>query len=328
MGAYTNLSNIPLSVAVWLAHDDYDYDTRSNHISATSLLKSVRQTVLATRIPKDETPPDIEGLVASSMGSAIHDNIERAWLGNYTKSLASLGIPKRVIDRIRLNPSDSELSDDIIPIYLEQRAEKEIDGFVVSGKFDFIGEGRLEDFKSTSTYTYINKTKDEDYAWQGSIYRWLNPEKITQDEMAIQFIFTDWSPGKAKIEKDRGYPQRRIMEYRIPLKSISETETFIRSKLSEIRKYLHAPDEQIPECNEKELWRKPAVYKYYKNPEKMTRSTKNFDNIHDANLQLAKDGGVGTVVEVKGTVGACRYCDAFSICKQKDKYIASGELPL
>ena len=46
MTTYTNRANLPLSIAVWLTHDTYDHDSRSNHISATSLLRPARQTVL------------------------------------------------------------------------------------------------------------------------------------------------------------------------------------------------------------------------------------------------------------------------------------------
>jgi hypothetical protein len=36
----------------------------------------------------------------------------------------------------------------------------------------------------------------------------------------------------------------------------------------------------------------------------------------------------GEVKEVPGEIVACKYCDAFTVCTQKDKYIASGELKL
>ena len=58
----------------------------------------------------------------------------------------------------------------------------------------------------------------------------------------------------------------------------------------------------------------------------MGRSTKNFDNQHDANLRLVEDGGVGIVVRVPGQVVACKFCAAYNSCRQKDKYLASGEL--
>ena len=34
---YTNKNNVSMPLAVWLMHDDYDYDKRDNVISATSL---------------------------------------------------------------------------------------------------------------------------------------------------------------------------------------------------------------------------------------------------------------------------------------------------
>lgn len=328
MSSYTNQFNIPLSVCVWLATDHYDHDARNNHISVTALLKSDRQIVLATRIPPKDSIPDVSGLVASRMGTAIHDHIEIAWTQNYKSALKNLGYPQRVIDRIRVNPEKDELGPDVIPVYLERRSEKEIDGYIISGKFDFVGEGRVEDFKSTGVYSYINKTKDEDYIMQGSIYRWLNQDIITQDTMAIQFIFTNWNAMEAARGRDNGYPQNKTMEYKLQLKSIAETEAWIKAKLHSIKTYLTAADENIPLCNEKQLWRKETVFKYYKNPAKMTKSTKNFKEVAEARIRLITDGNVGVVVEKPGEVVACKYCDAYDICQQKDTLIANGELKI
>ena len=144
--------------------------------------------------------------------------------------------------------------------------------------------------------------------------------------MYIDFLFVDWSANQAK--GDKNYPQQKIIEYPLALKSVPETEQYVASKLRAVEKYRDAPEAEIPECTEEELWRSEPTYKYYKNPTKTARSTKNFDNLHDANLRLAEDGGVGIVVTVPGEVKACRYCAAFSACTQKDKYIASGELQI
>ena len=196
--------------------------------------------------------------------------------------------------------------------------------YTVSGKFDFIGDGRVEDFKSTSVYTAMRGSNDDKYILQGSIYRWLNPKLVTKDEMAIQFIFTDWS--KAKAMQDPKYPQQRIQQKLLPLKSIQETDAFIQRKLSQIDQHWDAPEETIPLCSDEDLWRSEPVFKYYKNPQKTARATKNFDTRQDAYLKLAEDGNVGIVKEVPGQVTACKYCSAFSICSQKDTLIAQGDL--
>lgn len=326
MSKYANTSSVPLSLAVFLATDNYDHDQDENTISATALIKPLRQIVLSARVPEDLTPVDLVNLVPSRMGSAIHDAIERSWKDNYPNALANLGYPKRVIEKIRINPKPEELTDGVIPIYMEQRAKKTVGKFTVTGKYDFIGDGRVEDFKSTSTYTAINNTNDEKYIWQGSIYRWLNPQIITKDEMAIQFIFTDWS--KAKAMADPKYPQQRIQQRILPLKSIQETDAFVTRKLNQIEQYWDAPEEQLPPCTDADLWRSEPVFKYYKNPEKRARSTKNFDNRHDAQLRYIEDGSVGIVVEQPGQVTACKYCPAFAVCSQKDALIASGDLVL
>jgi len=321
---YLNSSSIPLSMAVFLANDNYDYE--ENVISATSFLKSTRQLILAGRVPEEEKLTELDGLVKSRMGSAIHDAIENAWVNNYKQALTHLGTPKRVIDKVVVNPLPGELGEDDIPVYLEQRAYRDVLGYRVSGKFDFVGDGRVEDFKSTSTYTYTNGNKDEDYQLQGSIYRWLNPDIITQDEMAIQFIFTDWQAMRAKT--DPKYPPRQTLQKLIPLLSVEETDSFIKRKITEIEKYKDSPEKDLPLCSDKQLWRTEPTFKYYKNPDKTTRSTKNFDNKQEAYNRLAADGGKGIVKEVPGQVIACKYCDAFPICTQKDDLIAEGSLIL
>ena len=326
MSKYANTSSVPLSLAVFLATDNYDHDQDESTISATALIKPLRQIVLSARVPEDMTPVDLVNLVPSRMGSAIHDAIERSWKDNYSNALAILGYPKRVIEKIRINPKPEELTDGVIPIYMEQRAKKTVGKFTVTGKYDFIGDGRVEDFKSTSTYSAMSNTNDEKYIWQGSIYRWLNPQIITKDEMAIQFIFTDWS--KAKAMADPKYPQQRIQQRILPLKSIQETDAFVTRKLNQIEQYWGATEEQLPPCTDTDLWRSEPVFKYYKNPEKRTRSTKNFDNRHDAQLRYIEDGSVGIVVEQPGQATACKYCPAFAMCSQKDALIASGDLVL
>lgn len=324
MSKYTNPSAVPLSLGVFLATDNYDYSSESNTISATTLLKPLRQIILAARVPQDDVTIDIAGLINSRMGSAIHDAIERAWLNNYQQAMKDLGIPRRIIDRVKINPKSEELTEDSIPVYLEQRTSKQVGKWTVTGKFDFVGEGRVEDFKTTSVFTAMNGTNDEKYIWQGSLYRWLNPSIITKDDIAIQWIFTDWS--KAKAMADPKYPQSRTQQKIFPIKSVQETDAFVRRKLEQIEQYFDADEQDIPPCTDEDLWRTEPVFKYYKNPDKTARSTKNFETLQEARLRFIEDGSVGLIKEVPGQVTACKYCPAFSICTQKDALIASGDL--
>lgn len=329
MQTVVNQTGVPLSVAVYLASDNYDYDPTA--ISATALLKPIRQQVLASRVPKEANQIDVLNLVKSRLGSSIHDGIERAWTGDhYREAMLKLGYPEKVINRIVVNPDPATVKPNQIPVYMEQRLYRDFMGKRISGKFDFIAEGRLEDFKSTSTFTWVNDTKSEDYKLQGSIYRWLDAgyphPRITQDHMTIQFFFTDWMAAHARANPN--YPQRQVEPMTIPLMSLDDTEDYIAGKLTAYERYRDADEQDIPRCSDKELWRKDPVWKYYKDPAKRSRSTKNFDNAAEAYQRLSKDGNVGIVVEVPGEVVACKYCPAFPICSQKDDLIADGSLKL
>jgi hypothetical protein len=108
--------------------------------------------------------------------------------------------------------------------------------------------------------------------------------------------------------------------------SYADTERFIKDKLREINKYKDAPEEELPECTSEELWEKPSIYSYYKNPEKMDRSTKNFDTYWEAHQKLVSDGLTGIIVERKGQIIFCNYCPAKNSCKQAKRYIDEGRL--
>lgn len=330
----TNLTNIGLSVATWLADDTYAYDNREKVISATSLLKPVKQLILAHRLTEENTPtPDVSGRIASSIGTAIHNAIEDVWVsGRYKEILPMLGYPKKVVNCIRVNPTPEEAKDpDIIPIYTETRNERTIMGWTVTGEFDFAAEGNLEDFKYTKVYTYINNTKNEDYSWQGSIYRWINPDLITGGDIAIQFIFSDWKA--FEFAKDpKNYPPEQSLTKSYPLQPVGKTEQFIKQKLIQLTKLHDAPQSELPRCTPKELWQDDPIYKYFKNPANAgvagKRSTKNFTNRGDAMQRLTEDGNVGKIVEVPGKITACKYCAVCTICEQKDEYLADGSLTL
>lgn len=320
----TNLSNLPMSLAVWLARDEYDHNKADNTLSATSLLKPTKSILLGS-LCESETDIDVVDLVASRMGTAIHTAIEQSWLsGDIQETLTLLGYPNWLTKAVKVNPDPATVTEDDLPIYMEIRKDKEIDGYTITGKFDFICNGQLEDFKSTSTYTWINQTNKDKYIQQGSIYRWLNPDLVTNDVMRINYIFTDWSAAKAKQSKD--YPATKVLSQEYPLMSLFDTELFIKAKLAELTRYAGLPQEDMPECTSEELWERPSQFKYYKNPSNKTRSTKNFETYWEAHQRFMEDGSIGEVVEVKGEVVFCKYCPAVNNCKQAQKYIEEGRL--
>ncbi len=323
MYKFTNKNQLSLPLAVFLVNDTYDYDDRDRAISTTAILRSIRSIVLSMQHDTLEKEVDIIDLAASKLGTAFHDACESAWKNPEALKIALTAIGKEDWqDRIKIN--SPVLSEEDIPIYIEQRHEKQLGEYTITGKYDVVVNGRLSDYKSTSVYSVIFGSNDQKYVLQGSIYRWLSPDIITDDHMDIEFIFTDWSKAKALQQKD--YPQNRVMTKTYPLMSLEATEQWLITKLKEIHTYHNADQETLPECTDEELWATPTVFKYYKNPSKLDRSTKNFDTLDAANARLASEGSVGIINEVKGQVKACTYCNALNVCNQAKQLIMQGRL--
>jgi hypothetical protein len=318
----TNTGDISLTLAVWLLHDEYDYVDAENYISATALMKPLRHLVLPSRIPAEQRTSDVEDFISRALGHSLHDSIEKAWTKGYAKSLAKLGYPQDVIDRVRINPTPEEVraSNSIIPVYMEQRTLRTFQGYTIGGKFDFVAEGIVQDLKSTTAYTWLAGTKDDDYRLQMSLYKWLNPDKITEDFGRINFIFTDWQ--RAQARQNPRYPQRRVLHKDIPLMTLAQTEDWISAKLAQVEKYRAAPEHQIPECTVDELWQGDPQYKYYADPTKTQgRSSKNFTDPIEARKFMAEEkSGKGVIITIPGEPRRCAYCDAFPVCTQKDKF--------
>lgn len=317
----TNNTGISLTLAVWAVNDDYDLISTPNYISVTTLMKPLRQIILASRLPanlKDKL--DVTDLIASAWGSALHGSIEGAWAnGKYKVNLAKLGYPQHQIDRIKINPEPSELTEDTIAVYIEQRGFKVVGKWTVGGKFDFCADGILQDNKSTSAFTWLYGSNDSNYKLQGSLYRWIHSDKVTEDYIRINYLFTDWSKKDARANPK--YPQKRLEYKDIPLMLIDDTQKWVENKLSQLDRYWNTPERQLPECTDEELWREAPRYKYYSNAAKTDgRSTKNFDTLAEANGFLSSKGGVGVVKTVPGKVKRCGYCSAFPICTQQLKY--------
>lgn len=327
MQIYSHVSEVPLALAVFLATDNYDVDPRPNAISATTLMRPLRQIILSKRIPAAQAMTPLPDMAKNRMGAAIHDGIERAWLHNHKRAMQAMGYPDHIIERVVVNPSAALLAvlPDAIPVYLEQRLERRFGKWIVTGKFDFVAEGEVQDFKSTSVWTYQNQVNKNKYPLQLSIYRCLGPHLITSASGRIHYLFMDWSANKA-LADPQGYPRRPTLTQTFELMSPAEAERYILNKLALIDKYMDAPEDQIPDCDDEDLWRSDPVWKYYTDPTKTARSSKNFTDKPSAYAHWAEKGGKGIVKEIEGEVTACKYCSAYIACGQKDRLIAAGQL--
>jgi hypothetical protein len=328
----TNDHKIDLPLAVWLLQDGYnsgaDVAPPGELISVTTLMKPTRQLILKRKVDQTKETYDLSDMIASRMGHGLHDSIERAWTqGDWRLAMKKLGYPKSVIDKIRINPDQKTLKEGEIPIYLEIRGFKEFRGLVITGQLDFLLGQAYRDFKSTSTFAWTSGNKDEDYILQGSMYRWIMPDLIKDDVMRIQFIFTDWVKYRTSDPK---YPQIRTPYKEYALMSIKDTEDWVNNKIDHIIANSGKSQDKMVECNKTELWQSDPSWKYYSNPEtakKNGRCQKTFTNETDAMLHL-NSKGKGTVNKVPGTVKACTYCPAFTVCEQRKNYFNDDGLSI
>lgn len=328
----TNNSNIPLSVAVFLASNSYDFTPKEKSLSATDFNRSIRQVILRNRMMATtdygNEAVDIMSLVKSKNGTAIHDAIEKTWKDDNVRKRAmkNLGLPDSVIDKVVINPDPSKVDPDQIPVYMEIRKEIEIDGWTISGKFDFVADDGLTDFKSTGTFTYEKQTNVDKYKVQGSIYKLIHSDIIKKDYLTIMYWFTDWSKNKALASAK--YPQSPILPQKINLMSEEETKGYIRNFIRQLEEHKETPEEDLPYCTQKELWQDDPVFKYYRDPNKRVKATKNFDNFYEAQQHFIADGSRGLVVTVPGKVKACAYCPAANICSQRQYLEDQGLLEM
>jgi hypothetical protein len=319
---YANVSDVPLAMGVWLATDTYDHDDRPNVISATSLMKPLRQIILPSRIEPGTALPKLADQIRTQIGRAVHDAIENAWRHNHEQAMADMGYPQHVINRVRINPTKSQLLDDIIPVYIEQRAERKVGKWIITGKYDIVCDGRVQDYKTATIWSYMNQVNKEKQSQQGSIYRWLNEDIVYDDQIDIHHIFLDWQASKAGTQVN--YPMRAFVDQTITLMSVAETDQFIRRKLALIEKYWDAKEEDIPECSDDELWRSDPISQYWGKAENI-KASKNFTDKQEAMIYQASKS-TGFIKEIPGKVGACKYCNAFHACTQKDRLIEAGQL--
>jgi hypothetical protein len=349
----TNKHNVDLSIAALLVSSDYDYDNRPTAISATTILKPIRALALQ-KLYKGaiDSETDVVDLVASSTGSAVHAQLENTWLNpdKVTKALKLLGYGDT---SILVNPTEVTDTDAIV-VYVEKRSELpiKINGtqYFLTGKFDMVFDGKLEDLKNTGSfkvtkalsenYTYNNlhsqigfKRELEimkriathcptiwEYAMQGSIYRLLNPKIITKSYMTIQFIIKDWQ--KYSVHQKEHYPKMNPLGFDIKLFSREATLAWIKAKLSKLDSLTK---EDLPLCNDIELWRNKSLFKVFKDKSSTRALPKaTFDNYAEAMQFNSKRRVAGVIKEIPSKPKRCNYCSVRSVCEQYKGFVREG----
>jgi len=255
---------------------------RGAKYSATQLLKSPRQLALERRYD-DQIVVDANERIWSLLGSALHNVVEQG-------------------------EGDHQFAE----VYMEE----EIAGVTVSGTADLYDseDKTITDYKSTSVYTIIYNSREEEWEQQLNIYAWLLRRAGFQvNGGRIVAILRDWQQTKAQFDKD--YPQSQVVVVPIRMWMPDEAEWFVGSRVRMHEDAEKAADSELPYCTDSERWMTSTKWAVMKNGRKS--AVRVFDDPFSAD-KVKNEGGPNHYIEVrKGSPRRCEsYCPVAQFCNQ------------
>lgn len=311
----TNEKSLPLPLVTWLLNDDYDYDPDPMVVSATSLIKSTKKTLLSQAVVRSDTIQvhlDVSDKLASIRGQNLHAAIEASFTDHFKnqKIAEQLGMP-------------------VPEVVMEERlyAVLVVDGveYKVSGKFDAIIDGILHDWKTESTFSFGDETKKRERIYQLSIYAWLcaqNGKKCDTTKGVYYSVYQNWMKGLAGSDK---YPSAPMLPFEVELISFPQLEMWMKDKIRE-RRDLSIEDVDQVLCSRDDLWMPEPTYQYFTKPDNK-RASKNFEGANaqsEALAYLNSKNNVGVIKEKPCKAKACEYCFGSAICSQYQSLVSQG----
>lgn len=214
----TNIHKLPSPIVRAILNDPYDAGKAD--ISTTRLI----------------SPPQIETLRYRHKDEIVEDVSERIWtlLGQATHVIAERAADEKVIS--------------------EKRFFATMEGWTVSGAVDLIEGTTLIDYKVTSVWTYIYKSRIEEWSAQGNVNRWLAAQNgITNlDKMENILILRDWA--KRDAGKKADYPQVQIVTQPLEVWPMEKAEAYVRERVLLHQKARASKDEDMPPCSVEDRW--------------------------------------------------------------------------
>lgn len=283
----TNNNNLP---EVWVnacKQDTYSGSHEEGY-SVTQLLNPVKIILLEER-HKDKLYQDVSDMVATVMGTAMHQVLEdgttvqsifdarkifdRAFLANYFFGKMSFD---EAMENLKFELQKGDLLERLIKenenenIISEKRYNINYNGVNISAGIDITIKSKktIMDIKNVKVSKYIYKSFDEwteqlnDYRY---IYEHVTGKKI--ETLQILAIFKDWDKGKYELEKlkkggaEPNYPSSPVMVIDIDVMDDSFTTNRWDAKLDMIEACKDMDDDEIPECSKEERWQRDSVYR-------------------------------------------------------------------
>lgn len=302
---FTNNHGVPFETSIFAAYHSTLYSggaPRVGKLSTTTLIGPLRKAIYGMLQPESTEPQDVNFLLASAKGTAMHQGM--------TNALTAYGSG----------------------YVCEQRIETEVDGWKISGEFDILTpDKQIKDLKFVSNYNLKKLQEDMlilqpgmsleemyeqtptyfKYQAQLSVYYYLLNDPEVKPYASILFMINNGSDmGKFKIDQ----------EVTFPLWPREATQEFIEGRVATIKQ--HLADGTLPLCSDSERGFSPAEYKLQRvsptNGQLTTVRGSKFDNytkFREFVVAKGKLGDVEQITEAKHTL--CNYCNYSSICTQE-----------
>ena len=302
---FTNNHGVPFETALFAGYHSTLYSggaPRVGKLSTTTLIGPLRKAIYGMLQPESTEPQDVNFLLASAKGTAMHQGM--------TNALTAYGSG----------------------YVCEQRIETEVDGWKISGEFDILTpDKQIKDLKFVSNYNLKKLQEDMlilqpgmsleemyeqtptyfKYQAQLSVYYYLLNDPEVKPYASIIFMINNGSDmGKFKVDS----------EVTFPLWPREATQEFIKNRVAIIKQ--HLADGTLPLCSDSERGYSPAEYKLQRvsptNGQLTTVRGSKFDNytkFKEFIIKSGKPGDVEKIEEAKYTL--CNYCSFSSICTQE-----------
>ena len=302
---FTNNHGVPFEHCIFAGYHSTLYSggaPRVGKLSTTTLIGPLRKAIYGMLQPESTEPQDVNFLLASAKGTAMHQGM--------TNALTAYGSG----------------------YVCEQRIETEVDGWKISGEFDILTpDKQIKDLKFVSNYNLKKLQEDMlilqpgmsleemyeqtptyfKYQAQLSVYYYLLNDPEVKPYASILFMLNNGSDmGKFKVDQ----------EVTFPLWPREATQEFIEGRVAVIKQ--HLADGTLPLCSDSERGFSPAEYKLQRvsptNGQLTTvRGSKfnNYSKFREFVVAKGKLGDFEQITEAKHTL--CSYCNYSSICTQE-----------
>ena len=302
---FTNNHGVPFETALFACYHSTLYSggaPRVGKLSTTTLIGPLRKAIYGMLQPESTEPQDVNFLLASAKGTAMHQGM--------TNALTAYGSG----------------------YVCEKRIETEVDGWKISGEFDILTpDKQIKDLKFVSNYN-LKKLQDDmlilqpgmsleemyeqtttyfKYQAQLSVYYYLLNDPEVKPYASILFMLNNGSDmGKFKVDQ----------EVTFPLWPREATQEFIENRVAIIKQ--HLADGTLPLCSDAERGFSPAEYKLQRvsptNHQLTTVRGSKFSNYAKFREFVIKSGRPGDVEQItEAKYAMCNYCFANSYCTQE-----------